>query len=836
MRDTLVSAEVVDLVVGHSSRGQRLSDSAKIVIIGGGVIGLSIAYHLAKLGERDVLLVERNQLTSGTSWHAAGIVGPLRASANLTRLAHYATELFREIETETGQATGYRQTGGFWLAGNEARLVELRRIADLGEMAGIEARIVGPEAVAERLPQLRVEDLAGALWVAEDGQANPVDVAMAYAKGARAGGVRIREGLACSGFEVRDGGVRAVHFANGERVTCQAVINCGGVWARHLGAMAGVAVPVQAVEHMYIVTEPIPELPNPLPIIRDLDAGLYMKGDAGRLVLGGFEHNAKPWDPLGPQGDQSFLELPEDWEQFEPFMTAGLHRLPLLERVGVQHFMNGPEGFTPDTKQVMGESPFLRGYYVAAGFNSIGMMSSAGAGKAMAEWVVAGEPPMDLWEVDIARFDPAAANLSFLRERVQESVSDQLAMHWPFKQKVTGRGLRRSPWHRELAEAGAVFGAPAGWERPLWFARDAGEESLRYSYGEQCWWPAAAREAAATRDAAALYDLSPFSKFDIAGADALLLLNRLCTSETGVDIERSVYTQMLNENAGIEADLTVMRRGDQAFRVVGAAATRWKDVARIRRLRDDWGLAAEVVDATSAEAVLGIMGPRSRSLLQKLSEADFSARAFPFGCSREIDLAMARVWATRVSFVGELGWELYIPVEYAGHLYEAVAEAGRAEGVTHAGLFCLDACRLEKGFRHWGHDIGPENTPLEAGLAFTVAWDKPGGFIGREALLRQREKGLARRLLLFSVEGGEPLLLHDEPIYRDGRWVGRTTSGGRGFRTGLSLCFGYVETEPSADRSAVFEGHYEIKVAGERYRLRPLRRPPYDPDGIQMRG
>jgi 4-methylaminobutanoate oxidase (formaldehyde-forming) len=806
------------------------TDSARIVIVGGGVIGLGIAYHLGAMGERDVLLLERNTLTSGTSWHAAGIVGPLRANANLTKLAIYATELFPRLEAETGQGTGYRRTGGLWLARNEDRMVELRRISAMGEMAGLDARMITAKEAGEQAGNIRHDDLCGALWVSEDGQANPVDICMAYAKGAKARGVRIREGARVEGFEIAKGRVAGVRLAGGEVISCNKVVLAAGAWSRDLAASVGVPVPLQAVEHMYVVTEPIADLRRPYPIVRDLDGGIYIKEDAGRLVIGGFELNAKPWDPAGPDGDRPFLELPEDWEQFEPFMQAGLHRIPKLADVGIQHFMNGPESFTPDTRQMMGESPFLPGFFVAAGFNSIGMMSSAGVGKALAQWIVAGEAPMDLWAVDIARFDSASAARPFLRARVQEAVGNQFQMHWPLKQMKTGRDLRRGALHEAFAAAGAVLGAPTGWERPLWFAASEAEREFRYSYGAQCWWDAAKRECEAIRDRVALLELSPFTKIDVCGRDALRFLQLLCANDIDVAEGRAVYTQMLNDKGGIEADVTVTRTGETVFRIVSGAATRWKDLAWLHRHRRD--LAAEVCDATSAEAVIGVVGPDSRELLQKLTDADLSNVAFPFGASREISLGPAGVRLTRVSFTGELGYEVYVPNELARTVYDAIA----AHGPAHAGHYALDCCRIEKGFRHWSHDIGPEETPLEAGLGFAVAWEKPGGFLGREALLRQREAGVTRRLLHFALpDGARPLLLHDEPIYRGGKLVGRTTSGNRGFRTGLSLALGFVACE-SGMASRDLLGRYEIGVAGERFAATALARAPYDPDGQRLRG
>lgn len=811
------------------------STDAGIVIIGGGVIGLGIAYHLAELGVTDVLLVERNELTSGTSWHAAGIVGPLRATVSMTRLASYATELFPRLEEQTGQGTGYRRTGGYWLARTADRLTELRRIAATGEMMGMDARILSPGDIAERAGFIRTDDLAGGLWVAEDGQASPVDICMAYARRARKAGIRILEGTACAGIETRDGAVHGVTLSDGTMVRCRAVVNCAGAWARHVGIMAGVPVPLQAVEHMYVVTEPVAGLPEPFPILRDLDAGVYFKGDTGKLVLGGFEPGAKVWDAFGPEGDRAYLELPEDWTQFEPFMEAGLHRIPLLESVGIQRFMNGPETFTPDSRQLLGESPFLKGFFIAAGMNSTGMMSSAGIGKAMAEWIVGDEAPMDLWEVDIARFDRASASLQYLAQRMDEAVADTFALHWPIKQPAVGRDLRRSPLHDGLYGAGAVFGAPAGWERPLWYARSETERQLRYSYGDQHWWAAAERESLATRDGVALYEFSPFGKFDIAGSDALALLQHLCANDVAVEHGVAVYTQMLNARGGIEADVTVTRLTDTSFRVVSGAATRWKDLAWMSRARDAGGFEAQIFDATSGEAVIGIMGPRSRALLATLGARDVDNEAFPFSTSRLVEIGPAIVRATRVSFVGELGWELYVPSEHATSVYRAVLAAGEPLGLAHAGHLALDCCRIEKSFKHWGHDIGQWDTPLEAGLSFAVAWDKPQVFIGRDALLRQRDAGVSRRLTSFAIEGAHPLLLHEEPIYRDGRLVGRTTSGGRGFRTGLSLTMGYVEIAPGESRRDMQQERYEIGIAGERFDLRPLMRAAYDPVGATMR-
>jgi 4-methylaminobutanoate oxidase (formaldehyde-forming) len=810
------------------------SEHAKVVVIGGGVIGLSTAYHLGRLGCRDVLLVERNELTSGTSWHAAGIIGPLRANLNLTKLAVYATELFPALEAETGQATGYRRTGGLWLARTLDRLVELRRTAAIGEMAGLDASMISRAECARRFSSLHVDDLVGALWVSEDGQTNPVDTCMAYAKGARRFGVRIRERTSVSAINAEKGAVHSVETADGGVIRCDFVVNCGGAWARQIGQMAGIPVPVQAVQHMYIVTEPVEGLPVPCPIVRDLDGGIYLKEDAGKVVLGGFEHNAKLWHPPPGHSEPGYLMFPEDWEQFEPFLNAGMHRLPKLRATGIRHFMNGPEAFTPDTRQIMGEAPGLRNFFVAAGFNSIGIVSSAGVGRAIAEWIVDGEPSMDLWSVDIARLEESTSTLEFLSQRIPEAVANQFDVHWPYKQPRTARNLRRSSLHHALAAQGAVFGAPTEWERPLWFATSEAEREFPYSYGHQHWWTCAEREARAMAERVGLIELSPFTKIEVEGPDAQSLLQRVCAGDVGGPSGKLVYTQMLNRRGGIEADVTVTRVGEDRFWVLSGAATRTKDLAWLRRAvgKEE---RVTIHDVTSAYAVIGLMGPLARELLQRISNADLSAAKFALATSQQIDVGTSVVRASRVSFVGELGWELYVPVEHAEQVYRRICAAGAEVGLVHAGHFCVDACRIEKGYRHWGHDIGPRDSPLEAGLGFAVAFDKEIEFVGRSALTAQQQWGVSRHLMLFSVEDASPLLLHEEPLYSSGRLVGRTTSGARGFRTGLSLCFAYIDCPAGTPKQELFAASYEIGVAGERYRLRPWHTAPYDPKGERMR-
>ncbi|MDH3667620.1 MAG: FAD-dependent oxidoreductase [Paracoccaceae bacterium] len=792
------------------------------VIIGGGAVALSLAYHLAARDAEDVVLLERGRLTSGTSWHAAGIVGPLRATANMTRLAMYALELFPRLEAETGMRTGYRRTGGYWLARDPERMDELHRIGALGRHLGLDARIVDVGDVA--VPGLELSGHVGALAVAEDANVNPVDLCMAYARAAAARGVEIREHAPVAEILVERGRATGVRLADGGELAAGRVALCAGAWSGRLAAAAGLALPLQPVEHMYVVTEPIPGLADPFPVIRDLDRGIYVKGDAGKLVIGGFEPDAKCWDPAGPEADRPFLQMPEDWEQFAPFMEAAWELVPALGQAGIQHFMNGPESFTADTRPLIGEAPEVDGLFAAAGMNSVGVMSSAGVGRVLADWMTDGAEPMDLWEVDVARADPLTAAPAHMASRMTEAVADQFAIHWPFKQPKAGRGLRKSVLHDRWAAQGAVFGLTAGWERGLWYARSEAERDLPYSVAApQPWQAIAEREAAGMAEGAVLLDLSPFGKFDVSGEGALQALSEIAPANLDVPVGRSVYTPLLNANGGIEADLTATRLGAEQFRLVSGAATRWRDRALLRR---HLAGRAAFEDATEDYAVIGVMGAAARRVLASLSDADWSG--FPFAMAREMMVTGQPCLATRLSFVGELGWELMVANEHAGTLFDALIAAG----ARPMGHYALDACRIEKGYRRWGHDLGPELTPLEAGLGFTIDWSKD--FIGKAALEAQRRDGLTRRLCLIQVEG-DPLILHDEPIREGGTVVGLTTSGGRGARTGLTLAIGLISVAPGEILDETCARSFEIDVAGRAYPARVLRRQPFDPAGERMR-
>ena len=793
----------------------------KIVIIGGGAVGLSLAYHLTRARDVSVTLLERGSLACGTSWHAAGIVGPLRATPNATRLAMYANELFPALEREGGHPVGYCRTGGYWLARDPARMDELQRIAALGRHFGLHPTITGPEGVA--VPGLDLTGIVGAMAVAEDANVNPVDLCMAYARMARAQGAVIREGARVLRILTEGSRTTGVKLAGGEVIQADQVALCAGAWSKPLADQVGLALPLQAVAHMYVVTEPMPAMPHPFPVLRDLDRSIYVKGDAGKLVIGGFEPNAKCWDAFGPSGDRPFLELPEDWEQFTPFMEAALALIPGLAEVGIQHFMNGPESFTSDTRMLLGEAPTLDGLFVAAGMNSVGVMSSAGVGRVLAEWMEAGHAPMDLWEVDIARADPLAAAGAHVEARMEEAVADAFALHWPFRQPKAGRGLRKSVLHDEWAAAGAHFGLTAGWERGLWYAQRKEEHDLPLSVGDQPWFPIIRREAAEMAAGTALLDLSPFGKFDISGSDALPFLQYVAAANVDVAPGRAVYTPLLNAQGGIEADMT-LRRAEDHFRLVSGAATRWRDMAWLRRRAA--GFAVQITDMTEAEAVIGVMGAGARGLLQALSPDDW--QDFPFSTARAVTVAGQICQAQRVSFVGEPGWELYIPNASAVPVFRALRQAG-AKPMGH---YALDACRIEKGFRHMGHDIGPRITALEAGLGFALDWGKD--FLGRTALEAQRAGGIRQKLVLFDLPD-HPLVLHDEPIHESGQVVGLTTSGARGARTGKTLALGLISVAPGESIAETARRRFTIEIAGRHYAAQALSRPPFDPTGERMK-
>jgi glycine cleavage system aminomethyltransferase T/glycine/D-amino acid oxidase-like deaminating enzyme len=808
-----------------------LPERARVVIVGGGVVGCSLAYHLTRRGWGDVLLLEQKQLTSGTTWHAAGLVGQLRATQNLTRLAQYTSGLYQQLEAETGQATGYRQAGSLALATSEARFEELKRGASMASCFGLEVRVLGPSEAAALWPLMESKDLVGAVHLPGDGYVNPIDTTQALARGARQKGARIEEGVVVTEILQKNGRATGVMTDRGP-VQAEIVVNCAGMWAHGLAASAGVTVPLHAAEHFYVVTEPMPDLPNNLPVLRDPDNFTYVKPETGKLLVGWFEEVAKPWGMGGIPRGFSFGHLPDDMDHIEPLLERAVARIPKLGETGIRLFFNGPESFTPDDRYLLGEAPELPGLFVAAGFNSIGIQSAGGAGRVLADWIVDGHPPMDLWDVDIRRAMPFQRNARYLRDRTVESLGLLYAMHWPFRQPETARGVRRSPIHDALKAKGAVFGEVAGWERANWFATSGTKAEYEYSYGRQNWFEASAQEHRAVREAVGLFDQTSFAQFVVEGEGAEAALNRICANDVAVAPGRVVYTQWLNERGGIEADLTLTRESATRYRIVTAAATQVRDFAWLKR-----HLPAGVAgwDASSAYATLSLMGPKSREVLAGLTDADLSNAAFPFATAKEIDLAYARVWATRITYVGELGWELHMPVEFAAGVFEALMQAGEPHGLRLAGYHALNSLRIEKAYRHWGHDITDEDTPLQSGLGFAVAWDKPGGFIGRDALLALRGKPHTRRLVTFLLEDPEPLLLHNEPIWRDGVRLGHITSAMYGHTLGCSIGLGYVSDAEGVTEAFLRDARFELEIAGVRHAARATLKPPYDPTGARVR-
>lgn len=810
-----------------------LPAKARAVIIGGGVSGCSVAYHLAKLGWTDIVLLERRQLTCGTTWHAAGLIGQLRGSQNMTRLAKYSADLYVRLEAETGVATGMRQVGSITVALTEARKHEIYRQASLARAFDVDVREISPSEVKQMYPHLNVSDVVGAVHLPLDGQCDPANIAMALARGARLRGAAIAEGVKVEKVLTRNGRVSGVAWnRDGDKGTIETdiVVNCAGMWARELASRNGVAVPLHACEHFYLVTEPIPGLTR-LPVLRVPDECAYYKEDAGKMMLGAFEPVAKPWGMDGIREDFCFDQLPEDMDHFAPILEMGVNRMPMLETAGIHTFFNGPESFTPDDRYYLGEAPELGGYWVAAGYNSIGIVSSGGAGMALAQWIVDGEAPFDLWEVDIRRAQPFQKNRRYLKERVTETLGLLYADHFPYRQVVTARGVRRSPLHEHLKARGAVFGEVAGWERANWFARDGQEREYRYSWQRQNWFDNQREEHLAVRNGVGLFDMTSFGKIRVEGRDALAFLQKLCANDVDVPVGRIVYTQMLNRRGGIESDLTVTRLSETAFFLVVPGATLQRDLAWLRKHVGD--AFAVITDVTAAESVLCLMGPKSRDLIQRVSPNDFSNENNPFGTFQEVEIGFGLARAHRVTYVGELGWELYVPTDQAAHVFEALDEAGRDLGLKLCGLHALDSCRIEKGFRHFGHDITDEDHVLEAGLGFAVKTAK-GDFIGRDAVLRKKEAGLSRRMVQFKLRDPEPLLFHNEALVRDGKIVGTVTSGNYGHFLGGAIGMGYVPCAGESEAD-VLASSYAIEIAGERFAADASLKPMYDPKAERVR-
>ena len=810
-----------------------IPSEASIVIIGGGISGCSLAYHLAKIGWKDIVLLERKKLTSGTTWHAAGLIGQLRPNLNMTRLAKYSADLYVNLEKETGVSTGVKQNGSLTVALTEHRHEEILRQSSIAKSFDVDVNEISISELKSYHPFLNVDGVKGAVHLPLDGQGDPANIAMALAKGARDLGVKIFEDTKVTGLNTHNNSVSGIYWLNKDGkglIKTENAANCAGMWARDFAESQGVTVPLHACEHFYIVTEPVKNL-STLPVLRMPDEQTYYKEDAGKFLVGAFELEAKPWGMDGIDEDFCFDQLPEDLDHFEPILEKAIKRIPILAKYGIKTFFNGPESFTPDDKYYLGEAPELKGFWVAAGYNSIGIVSSGGAGMALAQWIDQGSPPFDLWDVDIRRAQPFQRNRLYLKNRVKETLGLLFADHFPYRQFETSRGVRRSPLHEHLKKENAVFGELAGWERANWFSIGSQEKKYIYDWKKQNWFENHRLEHLAIRNNVGLVDMSSFGKIRVEGSDALLFCQRICGNNVDVEIGKIVYTQMLNSKGGIESDLTVTRLKQNCFLFVVPATTLVRDLSWLSRHTEDFNIV--LTDVTSSEAVLALMGPNSRKLLSDISPNKFDNKNHSFGLAKEIEIGYGLARAHRISYVGELGWELYVSSEQACHVFETIREAGKKYELKLCGLHSLDSCRIEKAYRHFGHDITDEDHVLEAGLGFAVKTDKDD-FIGKEAVIRKNNKGLEKYLYQFQLEDPELFLFHNEPIYRDGELVSHLTSGNYGHFLGSAVGMGYIPLKEETKES-VETSDFHIEISGTMAKAKISSRPLYDPSSEKIR-
>lgn len=816
-----------------------MQDQARVVIVGGGIVGCSIAYHLSEMGWTDVVVLERSRITLGSTFHAAGLVGQLRSSLNITRMLGCSVELYSKLEKLTGQATEWKATGGLRVASSKDRFIELKRQATVARSFGIPFEVLGPDEAVKLFPIMKKDGIVGAVFLPTDGQVEPSSVTMALAKGAKSRGVKFLEGVNVTGFTVVKGQVVEVLTDQG-RIKCEAVVNAAGQWAREIGLMAGVSVPVQAMQHQYLVTEAHPDIPKDLPTMRDPDNLVYFKEEAGALVMGGYEHDPLPWALDGIPRDFNGKLLEPDFDHFEPLSALAIKRVPLLENVGIKRLINGPEAFTPDGTFIMGESPEVRKFFVAAGFNAHGIAAGGGAGKATAEWIVNGEPSLDLWAVDIRRFSQHHRSPKFILDRTREAYGHHYSIAWPDMDWKSCRGLRRSPLYETLKRQGACYASKQGWERPNWFAPAGVEPVEDMGWGRPNYFTHVGAEHKAAREGVVFFDQTPFSKFEVKGRDALKALNFICANQIDKPVGSLTYTQMCNQRGGIECDLTVARTGEEEFYVVTGTAFALHDGAWIRKnLPKD--AFVTVSDATSGWAVINVCGPRSRELLREVVPQDLSKEAFPFMQCREISVGYAPVLALRVTYIGELGYELHMPTECALYVYELLWEAGRELGVRNAGYRAIESLRLEKGYRYWSAEISGDYNPFEAGIGFAVKLDK-GDFLGREALQKVKKDGIRRKLCAFTLEKAKTMLYGNETLYCGDAIVGRVTSGGYGYTVGQCIAYGYVSgqgleiaREIDAGKRPASSLEFAIESLGERIRADYQPQPLYDPKNERVK-
>ena len=774
---------------------KEIPKTAKVVVIGGGVAGCSVAYHLAKFGWKDTVLLERDQLTSGTTWHAAGLVGQLGATATITKLRKYSLNLYKELEKKTELSTGLKQNGAITIASTKERLQELLRQATAAQLFDVNVEVLNKQKVKDLYPVIHNQDICGGVYMPEDGQADPVGVTNVLAKAAKIEGAKIFEKTPVEKILTKDGRVIGVQTQFG-KIHCEHVVLATGMWSRQIGEDIGVSIPLYPNEHFYIITEPMNDLPKNLPVLRDYNNCLYLKEDAGKMLVGIFEPNAKnAFKEKGkvPQ-DFSFGEFPDDFDHFEPYLEKSFHRLPMLKEAGVRKFFSGPESFTPDTQYLLGETAEVKNLFTCCGFNSIGIASAGGAGRVTAEWMINGYMTEDLFSLDIKRFQKFHSSKKFIMQRVTETLGDLYGMHWPYKQHLTSRNERLLPYHNRLKEAGACFGQSGEYERPMWYSLNGKKPEYEYSFNFQNWYPSVEYECNNTIKNVGLFELSPFSKYEIKGELAFDELQRLCTANIKNEIGKSTYTQMLNVAGGIEADLTVICIEKNNFRIISSAATRTHDKAHITKHLSS---SVKFKDITDDLVCLGIFGPKSRNLMSNISKDDFSNEILKFSTGKFVNIGSKKVWVQRLSYVGELGYEIYIDNKDALEIYELIMKEGKNHNLSHCGSHAMDTMRMESGFLHWGHDISPEENQYEAGLNFAISYKKGINFIGKEKLIKIKDKKKNKKFIMLSLsnsEPGNPLLLHEEPIYLDNKIIGRTTSGNYSFNYKKNMSFGYVNT------------------------------------------
>ena len=808
-----------------------LPSSSKVVVIGGGVVGCSVAYHLAKFGWKDTILLERDQLTSGTTWHAAGLVSQLGPSAAITKIRKYSLELYKKLEKEIDLSSGLKLNGALSIATTKGRWQELLRQATTAQLFDVNVEVLNIDQIKKIYPIISDKDILGGIFMPGDGQADPVGVTNLLAKAARNEGVKIFQNSPVQKIIIKNGRVHGVKLKD-QIIQCEYVVLATGMWSRQIGEDIGVSIPLYPAEHFYVITEAMKDLPKNIPVLRDFDDSLYLKEDAGKMLIGIFEGKSIPaFDKTNrvPE-DFSFGEFPENFEHFEPYLKASLKRVPILEKAGIRKFFAGPESFTPDTNTLLGEVPEVKNLFACCGLNSIGIGSGGGVGKVAAEWMMRGHINEDLFIYDIKRFQKFHSKIGFIKERVTETLGDLYGMHWPYKQHKTSRNQKLLPYHERLKNAGACFGAVAGYERPMWFAINQAKPNYEYSYDYQNWYPSVEYETANTRKNIGLFDLTPFAKFELKGSLAHKELQRICTANIKNKKGRTTYTQMLNKDGGIEADVTVVCLDTDYFRIVSSAASRIRDKHHILKYLDQ---KVEFKDVTEDYACLGIFGPKSRMLITEIAGDYFKTEDFPFASGKNITIENIKIWAQRLSYVGELGWELYVPIKDAKKIYDTIIKIGIKYKLCNAGVHAMDTLRMEKGYLHWGHDISPEENQYEAGLSFAISFKKDIAFIGKESLKKIKKNKLKKKFIILSLKisrPGAPLMLHDEPIYYDGKIVGRTTSGNYSFNFKKNLAFGYISFDTN-----IGEKNLEIEIGKKKYVANLEPKPLHDSENKIMK-